>query len=82
MPLVVPGSEAQRDLHAGRLVESAALIYNGYLLLPPASRSKHKEALAEHYMHEVLPRVRMHRDVILSSKRTYLARMTDLLEYE
>ncbi len=71
-----------RDLHAGRLVESAALIYNGYLLLGPASRSKHKEALAEHYMHEVLPRVRMHRDVILSSKRTYLARMADLLEYE
>jgi hypothetical protein len=71
-----------RDLHAGKLVESAALIYNGYLLLGPASRSKHKEALAEHYVHEVLPRVRMHRDVVLSSKRTYLARMLDLLEYE
>jgi hypothetical protein len=71
-----------RDLHAAKLVENAALIYNGYLLLGPALRSKHKGALAEHYMHEVLPRVRMHRDQILSSKRTYLDRMPDLLQYE
>jgi len=71
-----------RDLHAGKLVESATLIYNGYLLLGAASRSKHKEALAEHYVHEVLPRIRMHRDVVLGSKRTYLARMPELLEYE
>jgi alkylation response protein AidB-like acyl-CoA dehydrogenase len=71
-----------RDLHAARLVESAALIYNGYLLLEPAMRSQHKEALAEHYMHEVLPRVRMLREQVVSSKRTYLKRMPDLLEYE
>jgi hypothetical protein len=71
-----------RDLHAARLVESAALIYNGYLLLEPAMRSQHKQALAEHYMHEVLPRVRMLREQVVSSKRTYLKRMPDLLEYE
>lgn len=71
-----------RDLHTGKLVESATAIYNGYLLLPPAMRSKHKEALAENYMNEVLPKVRMRRDQILSGSRTYLDRMPELLDYE
>jgi len=71
-----------RDLHAAKLVESATLIYNGYLLLEPALRSPHKEALAEHYVNEVLPVVRMRRDQMLSGSRTYLDRMADLLQYE
>ncbi|MHC4480268.1 MAG: acyl-CoA dehydrogenase family protein [Planctomycetota bacterium] len=71
-----------RDLHAAKLVESAAAIYNGYLLLPPAMRSEHKEALAENYMDEVLPQVKMRRDQILSGSRTYLDRMPELLQYD
>ena len=71
-----------RDLHAGKLVESATIIHCGYLLLEPATRSKHKEALAEHYANEVLPGVRLRRDQVLSGSRTYLDRMTDLLDYE
>ncbi len=71
-----------RDLHTGKLVESATLIYNGYLLLEPALRSQHKAALAENYVNEVLPRVRMRRDQVLSGSRTYLDRMPELLQYE
>jgi len=71
-----------RDLHAARLVESATLIYCGYLLLEPAMRSSHKQALAENFMSEALPRVHMSRDQILSGCRTYLDRMPELLDYE
>jgi len=73
---------AFRDLHAAALVESATFIYNGYLLLEPALRSPHKAALAEHYLNEVLPQVRLRRDQVLSDSRTYLDRMPDLLQYE
>ena len=71
-----------RSLHASKLVEAATAIYCGYLLLLPALRSKHKEALAEHYVNEVLPGVRMRRDQVLSGCRTYLDRMPELLKYE
>ncbi|NLW49766.1 MAG: acyl-CoA dehydrogenase [Candidatus Brocadiaceae bacterium] len=71
-----------RDLHAGKLVEAATIIYNGYLLLGPALRSKHKEALARHYVAETLPIVRLRRDQMLSGSRVYLDRMADLLQYE
>ncbi len=71
-----------RDLHAGKLVESATILYNGYLLLGPAMRSDHKAALAEHYVNEMLPGVRTRRDQILSGSRTYLDRMPDLLDYD
>ncbi len=71
-----------RDLHAGKLVESATTITNGYFLLEPALRSEHKHALAEHYVNEVLPTVRLKRDQILSGSRTYLDRMPELLHYE
>jgi hypothetical protein len=71
-----------RDLHAGKLVESATLIYNGYLLLGPALRSAHKAALAENYANEVLPRVKMRCEQVLSGSRTYLDRMPELLHYE
>ncbi len=71
-----------RDLHADKLVESATAIYNGYLLLAPAARSEHKAALAEKYMNEELPKVRLRRDQILSGSRTYLDRMPELLNYE
>ncbi|MGD2173891.1 MAG: acyl-CoA dehydrogenase family protein [Candidatus Brocadiaceae bacterium] len=70
-----------RDLHADKLVESATIIYNGYLLLGPAMRSPHKEALAENYMNEVLPRVRLRREQVTSGARTYLDRMPELLDY-
>ncbi len=71
-----------RDLHAAKLVESATIIFNGYLLLEPALRSAHKHALAENYVNETLPGVRLRRDQVLSNSRTYLDRMTDLLSYE
>ncbi len=71
-----------RDLHAAKLVESAALIYCGYLLLGPAVRSEHKHALAENFVQEALPRVRMRRDQVLSGSRAYLDRMSELLDYE
>jgi hypothetical protein len=71
-----------RDLHAGKLVESATAIYNGYLLLGPAMRSEHKHALAENYMNEQLPEIKMRRDQICSGARTYLDRMPELLDYE
>ncbi len=70
-----------RDLHADKLVESATIIYNGYLLLGPAMRNEHKHALAENFLNETLPRVRMRRDQILSGARTYLDRMPELLDY-
>ncbi len=71
-----------RDLHAAKLVEAATIIYNGYLLLEPAMRSEHKAALAENYISEVLPGVRMRRDQVTSGSRTYLDRMPELLDYE
>jgi hypothetical protein len=71
-----------RDLHAGKLVESATIIFNAYLLLRAASHSPHKHALAEHYMNEELPKVRMRRDQVMSGSRTYLDRMPELLNYE
>jgi alkylation response protein AidB-like acyl-CoA dehydrogenase len=71
-----------RDLHAAKLVESATIILNAYLLLKAASHSPHKHALAEHYMNEELPKVRMRRDQVLSGSRTYLDRMPELLNYE
>jgi len=71
-----------RDLHAGKLVESATTIYCGYLLLEPATRSGHKAALAEHFINEKLPHVRLARDQILSGSRTYLDRMPELLKYD
>ncbi len=69
-----------RDLHAGKLVESATAIYCGYLLLEPASRNPHKAALAEHFIAEKLPHVRLARDQVLSGNRTYLDRMPELLK--
>ncbi len=71
-----------RDLHSGKLVEAATMIYNGYLLLEPAMRSEHKAALAENYVNEVLPGVRMRCDQVTSGSRTYLDRMPELLDYE
>ncbi|MFW6188893.1 MAG: acyl-CoA dehydrogenase family protein [Planctomycetota bacterium] len=71
-----------RDLHADKLVESATAIYNGYLLLEPAARSEHKAALAENYVNQELPKVKLRRDQVLSGARTYLDRMPELLEYE
>jgi hypothetical protein len=70
-----------RDLHAGRLVETATTILCGYLLLEPATRSDHKEAVAEHYFNEVMPRVNMWHGQVLSGGRTYLDRMPELLGY-
>ncbi len=57
-------------------------IYNGYLLLEPAMRSEHKMALAENFFADVLPTIRLRRDQILKGDRTYLDRMTPLLDYE
>jgi hypothetical protein len=73
---------AFRDLSAGRLVESATAIYNGYLLLEPAMRSDHKRALAESYMADALPMVKLRCDQVLRGDRTYLDNMPALLDYE
>lgn len=69
-------------LHAGRLCESAATIYNGYLLIKPASRSDHKKALAENYFAHTLPLVKLNCEQIKSGDRTLLDDMPHLLEYE
>jgi hypothetical protein len=74
--------EGFRNLNAGRLCESAALIYCGYLLLEPAMRSEHKEALAENFFADALVTVRMRRDQVLRGDRTYLDKMTSLLNYD
>jgi len=73
--------DAFRFLNSGRLCESAAAIYNGYLLLEPAMRSEHKMALAQNYFADVLPMVRLRRDQVLRGDRTYLDKMTSLLKY-
>lgn len=73
--------QAFKDLHAGRIVETATTILCGYLLLKPATRSDHKEALAEHYFNEVMPRVDMWYGQVMSGGRTYLDRMPELLDY-
>ena len=74
--------DAFRNLNAGRLVESATAIYNGYLLLAPAARSQHKRALAESYIADALPTVRLRCDQVLRGDRTYLDNMPALLDYE
>ena len=71
-----------RDLHAGKLVESATAIYCGYLLLEPATRNAHKAALAENFVNERLLHVRLWRDQVLTGSRTYLDRMPELLKYD
>jgi hypothetical protein len=71
-----------RDLHAGKLVESATAIYCGYLLLEPATRNVHKAALAENFVNERLLHVRLWRDQVLTGSRTYLDRMPELLKYD
>ena len=76
------GDDDFKFLNSGRLVESAALIYCGYLLLEPAMRSEHKMALAENYFADVLAGVKLRRDQILRGDRTYLDKMTSLLDYE
>jgi len=71
-----------RFLNAGRLCESATHIYNGYLLLGPAMRSEHKMALTENFIADVLPQVKLRCDQVLRGDRTYLDKMTSLLDYE
>ncbi len=48
----------------------------------PALHCEHKTALAENFFADVLPMVRLRRDQILKGDRTYLDRMTSLLDYE
>jgi len=74
--------EPFQALSAARLVESATHIYNGYLLLDPAARTKHKEALLECFLADVLPLVKLRRDQILRGCRTYLDKMPALFQYE
>jgi hypothetical protein len=74
--------DAFRFLNSGRLCESVAGIYCGYLLLEPATRSEHKMALAQNFFADVLPMVRLRRDQILRGDRTFIDRMQPLLEYE
>ena len=74
--------ESFRLLNSGRLCESVAHIYNGYLLLEPAMRSPHKMALTENFIADVLPQVRLRCDQVLRGDRTYLDKMGPLLSYE
>ena len=74
--------DAFRSLNASRLVESTTTIYNGYLLLEPATRSEHKRALAENYIADVLPMVKLRCDQVLRGDRTYLDNMPALLDYD
>ena len=71
-----------RDLHAGKLVESTTTILSGYLVLGPAMRSAHKEALAESFFNQLVPSVRMRCEQVVRGSRTYLDRMPELLDYE
>ena len=71
-----------RDLNAGRLCESVVTIYNGYLLLGPASRSEHKMVLAKNYFADVLPEVEHRCTQVRQGDRTYLDEMPTLLEYK
>jgi len=71
-----------RDLQSERLVESATRIYIGYLLLEAASRSPHKEALADGYFANELPLAGLWCEQALSGDRTYIERMPELLGYE
>ncbi len=68
-------------LHAGRLSECAVTIYNGYLLIKPARRNKHKMRLAENFFGDHLPVVEYRRNQILREDRTYLDAMDELLNY-
>jgi len=70
-----------RDLHAGKIVESAVTILNAYLLQDAASHSAHKAALCEFFFHEELPKVRMYRDQVLTGGRTLLDKMEAMLDY-
>lgn len=69
------------DLHARRIVDSAIDILNCYLLLSPAQRSVHKEVLAQKFATDMVPRIRMRRDMVLEGDRTYLERTMDLLDF-
>jgi len=74
--------DAFRFLNSGRLCESVTLVYNGYLLLEPAMRSEHKMTLAGNYIADVLPQVRLRCEQVLRGDRTYLDKMTSLLNYQ
>jgi len=74
--------EGFRNLNAGRLVESVAHIYNGYLLLEPARRSRHKEVLARGFIADAMPTVALRCEQVLRGDRTYLDEMPHLLGYE
>ena len=74
--------EAFRQLNAGRLVESATNIYNGYLLVQAASQSEHKQVLAANYIADELQLVKLRCEQVLRGDRTYLDRMSSLLKYE
>ena len=45
-------------------------------------RNEHKMALAENYFADVLAAVKLRRDQVLRGDRTYLDKMTSLLDYE
>ena len=71
-----------RNLNSSRLVESATLIYCGYLLLEHGLHSEHKQTAAESFIADVLPRVLFRCNQVLRGDRTYLDRMEALLDYK
>ena len=71
-----------RNLNSSRLVESATLIYSGYLLLEHGKHSEHKQTAAESFIADVLPRVLFRCNQVLRGDRTYLDRMETLLDYK
>ena len=71
-----------RNLNSSRLVESATLIYCGYLLLEHGLHSEHKQTAAESFIADVLPRVLFRCNQVLRGDRTYLDRMETLLDYK
>ena len=69
-----------RQLYAGDLVNSAVDLVNSYLLLEAARHSDHKKVIAQRYITQTLPRLRMRRARILTGDRTTLDNFEDILE--
>ncbi len=67
------------DYHARRLVDTAAEIYMGYLLLGEARLSARKALLAKKYISDLLPRIRMNAEQVSSGDRSVIDRRHEIL---
>ncbi|MFQ6110887.1 MAG: acyl-CoA dehydrogenase family protein, partial [Nitrospinota bacterium] len=67
------------DYHARRLVDMAAEIYMGHLILGEARLSQRKALLAQKYISDLLPRVRMNAEQVSCGDRSVIDHRSEIL---